>query len=225
LAVLIVLGYFLTASVWAAYQLSDRPGQRPVEVLLSLGQIKPEEQIACIDFGLKETAVAIARRLTTGMVSVIDVYNPQWNTSAALRNGRQRVRVRQLAADPRLEWLDGEIRLLPLPDDSVTAIFLNQILSEFWQTEDRQTLLRELFRILEPDGRVLVAERVRGRVNLLVMGPVAWQLPPADYWRELLAAAGFSLRQEKDIQGLIHCFRADKPSPAAGLQLPLDLEI
>jgi ubiquinone/menaquinone biosynthesis C-methylase UbiE len=159
------------------------------------------------------------------MVSVIDVYNPQWNASAALRNGRQRVRARHLAADPRLEWLDGEVRLLPLPDDSVAAVFLNQILSEFWQPEDRQTLLRELFRILEPEGRVLVAERVRSRTNLLVMGPAVWQLPPADYWRELLTVAGFSLRQEKDIQGLIHCFRADKPSPTAGLQLPLDLEI
>jgi hypothetical protein len=107
----------------------------------------------------------------------------------------------------------------------VTAVFLNQILFEFWQPEDRQTLLRELFRILKPEGQVLVAEQVRSRINLLVMGPSAWQLPPADYWRELLAAAGFSLRQEKDIQGLIRCFRADKPSPTAGLQLPLDLEI
>jgi hypothetical protein len=225
LAVLLALGYFLTAAVWAAYQVSDQPGQRPVEVLLVVSQIKPEDRVACMDFGLKETPIAVAQRLTTGMVSVIDVYNPLWNTNRALRNGRLRVRSRSLAADPRLEWLDGEIRLLPLPDDSVAAVFLNQILSEFWQPEDRQTLLREVFRILEPAGRVLVAERVRSRTNLLTMGPAGWQLPAADYWRTLLAETGFKLHQEKDIQGLVRCFRANKPSPTEGLQLPLNLDL
>jgi SAM-dependent methyltransferase len=225
LAVLLVLAYFLTAAVWAAYQVSDRPGQRPVEVLLTIGQIEPGDQVVCIDLGLRETAVAIAQRLTTGSVNVIDVYNPQWTPSSTLQRGRLRVRVHPPAADPRLEWLDGEIRLLPLPNRSVSAVFLNQVLGEFWQPEDRQTLLREAYRILEPGGRVLVAERVRSRTNMLVLGPVGWGLATADEWREMLAEAGFVPNQEKDIQGLICCFRADKPAPTGSLQLSLKLDL
>jgi len=158
-------------------------------------------------------------------VRVIDVYNPQWNTNAAVQRGRLRVQAHHPAADPRLEWLDGGIRLLPLPDESVSAVFLEQILSEFWQFEDRQMLLREVFRILEANGRVLVAERVRSPTNWLVMGPLGWSLATAEYWHELLTQAGFTLRQERDIQGLVHCFCADKPPPTAGLQLPLKLDL
>jgi hypothetical protein len=40
-----------------------------------------------------------------------------------------------------------------------------------------------------------------------------------------MSKTGFSPGQEMSIQGLVCCFRADKPSPTAGLQLPLDLEI
>lgn len=225
LAAILILGYFLVAIVWAAYQVSDKPGQRPVEVLLIMSQIKAEDRLACIDLGLRETAVVIAQRLTTGTVSVIDVYNPQGNTSSALQRGRLRARAHPPAADPRLEWLDGEIRLLPLPNNSVSAVFLDRVLAEFWQAEERQTLLHEVYRILKPGGRVLVAERVRSQINWLVLGPVGWGLATADYWRELLAKTGFVHSQEKDIQGLVHCFRADKPSPTGNLQLPLHLDL
>jgi SAM-dependent methyltransferase len=225
LATLLIIGYFLVANVWAATQLFDRPGQQPIEVLLAMSHIAPGERVVCVDLGLRESAVAIAQQLTTGRVSVIDVYNPLWNSSAALQRGRLRVRSRPTATDPRLEWLDGEIRLLPLPNGSVSAVFLDQILSEFWQPEDRQTLLKEVWRILSPSGRVLVSERVRSRANWLVLGPWGWQLPTADYWRELLKGSGLALRQEKELQGLIHCFRADKPLPTQGLQLPLHLDL
>jgi SAM-dependent methyltransferase len=224
-ALMLVLSYFLAAAVWVAYQVTDRPGQRPVEVLLRMSQMEPGEKVVCIDLGLRETAVAIAQRLTTGTVSVIDVYNPQWNTSPALRRGRLRMQAHPAAADPRVEWLDGEIRLLPLPNGSVSAVFLNQVLGEFWQPEDRQTLLREAYRILGPGGRVLVAERVRSQINWLMLGPVGWGLATADEWHDLLAEAGFAPNQEKDIQGLVHCFQANKPTPTGSLQLPLKLDL
>lgn len=225
LAIMLVLGYYLVAHLWAVHEITDRPGQQPVEILQTMSRMKAADQVVCIDLGLRDTAVALAQQLTTGKVYVIDVYNPQWNLSAALQRGRLRVRATPPAADPRLEWLDGEIRLLPLPDESVSAVFLNQILSEFWQREDREILLKESYRILQPGGKVLLAERVRSRLNLLVLGPTGWGLETADYWRDLLSKAGFTLRQEKDIQGLIHYFSAEKAVAADTLQLPLGLKL
>lgn len=222
---MLVLGYFLVAHLWVVHELTDRPGQRPVDILQTMSRMKPGAQVVCIDLGLRDTAIALAQQLTTGKVYVVDVYNPQWNLSAAIQRGRQRVRARLPAADPRLDWLDGEIRLLPLPNESVSAVFLNQILCEFWQAEDREILLKESFRILQPGGQVLVAERVRSRLNLLLLGPMGWGFEAADYWRDLLAKAGFTLRQEKDVQGLIHCFSAEKAIAADILQLSLGLKL
>ena len=41
---------------------------------------------------------------------------------------------------------------------------------------------------------------------------------------DLLVDAGFDILRQEQIQGLLNCLRADKPSPFAGKQLPLQLQ-
>jgi ubiquinone/menaquinone biosynthesis C-methylase UbiE len=101
---------------------------------------------------------------------------------------------------------------------------LSQVLSEFWQHGDRLALLKEAHRILAPDGRLLVAERVRTETNWLVMGPAALGLHGAGYWRNLLGQAGFRVQKEQQLLGLIHCIRANKPTPAEARQLAFELD-
>ena len=75
------------------------------------------------------------------------------------------------------------------------------------------------------NGRLLVAESVRSRANSLYMGPQALTLTPVEHWRSLLQKAGFRVRSEKDLQGIIHCFRADKPTYTEAQQLTLGLNL
>jgi len=222
LAILIVAGYLLAATLFVAYQLNDGPGGTTADILLHLGQIHAEDHVVCIDLGLRATAIAIARHLTTGEVSVVDVYNPQSNVGEALH--RARARAGKPPSDPRLNWIDGSINLLPLPDRSVRAVYLDQILSEFWLLEEHEQLLAEVRRILIPEGRLLVAERVRAQSNLLLAGLVTYTLPPHEQWATLLQRAGFIIQREEFPRGLLYCVRADKPSPAAAKQMTLRLE-
>ena len=113
--------------------------------------------------------------MTTGEMIVVDVYNPQSNSGAALHRARDRARKPQ--PDPRLTWIDGSIGLLPLPDRSVSAVYVNQILSEFWLPEEQAQLLGEIRRILIPEGRLLIAERIRSQANLLLTGLITSSLP------------------------------------------------
>lgn len=222
LAITLIAGYFLAASLWTIHEIYDGPGLAIMDVLLAYSQLRPEDKVVCIDLGLRSTALQIAQRLTTGEVTVIDVYNPRSNISSALR--RARASAPRAVSDPRLDWIDGNIELLPLPDRSVGIIFMNQSLAEFWLPEERDRLLAEVWRILAPEGRLLVAERVRGRSNLIMTGLVTSSLPPAEMWRDLLVRAGFIIQREECLRGLVYCVRADKPSPTAGKQLPLLLE-
>ncbi|MCZ7667791.1 MAG: hypothetical protein M5U34_11545 [Chloroflexi bacterium] len=112
-----------------------------------------------------------------------------------------------------------------MPDKSVPYVMLDQLLSQFWQRGDRLHLLQEAHRILTPNGRLLMSERIRSQTNWLVLGPGGAQLQTWEYWQTLLQEAGFVMRREKDLQGLIHCFRADKPSATEARQLALDLPI
>jgi ubiquinone/menaquinone biosynthesis C-methylase UbiE len=222
LAILIVGGYFLVAALWTVYQLHDGPGPKSIEVLIDYAQLRPDDRVVCIDLGLRRTAVHIAQRLTAGQVTVVDVYNPQSNPGEPLR--RARARALKPGPDPRLEWIDGSILLLPLPDRSVRLVFMNQVLSEFWLPEDRARLLEEVRRILVPEGRLLLAERNRSRSNLLLTGLVTSSWPPAESWRDALIKADFRIQREESLRGLLYCVRADKPPPTAGKQLRLQLE-
>lgn len=222
LVITLIASYLLIAFGYIAYRINDAPGGTVDEMLLSMAQTQPHDRVVCVDLGRRETAVAIAQRLTIGEVTVIDIYNPQSNTGAALRRARRAAR--KPLADPRLNWIDGSIDLLPLPDRSVSSVYMNQILSEFWLPEEQKQLLEEVLRILTPEGRLVVAEPVRSESDLLLTGLVTYALPTDDHWRELLRGAGFVVRREDILRGLVYCVRADKPSPAAGKQLQLQLE-
>lgn len=222
LAILLVAGYLLASTLFVAYQLNDGPGGTAADILIRLGQIRPDDHVVCIDLGLRATAVAVARHLTTGEVTVVDVYNPQSNAGSALH--RARARAGKPPSDPRLNWIDGSIDLLPLPDHSVRAVYLDQVLSEFWLPEERERLLEEVRRILIPEGRLLVAERVRAQSSFFLAGLVTYTLPHHEQWRVLLRRSGFTIRREEFPRGLLYCLRADKPSPAAGKQMALNLE-
>ncbi|MCP5099257.1 MAG: class I SAM-dependent methyltransferase [Chloroflexi bacterium] len=220
-AVFLILIYFLAISIWAAHQLYDQGGLTPHHVLFELGQIQATDTFAFLDLGYRRHAMALSRRLTTGRIIVIDVYNPQWVLSQAL--ARWRTRMPTIPNDPRLSWRDGRISLLPIPNESVPMVILPEIASQFWQSGDRLILLKEIHRILTPNGRLLMAEKVRSQTNYLVMGLNGFSLDSVEQWRELISSAGFIIRREHSLNGLIHCFRADKPTSAEAKQLELDL--
>lgn len=209
------------AARWTTKRRYDADQLLVTEALFSMSQAQPGDNLASVDLGLRIPAVALSRHLTTGRITVIDVFNPQ------LTGGKELARARKQAPsykmDPRLDWFDGRINLLPLPDNSVSAVFMPLILSEFSQHGDRQTLLREIKRILRPNGRLLVAEQNTSWLNWLSLDPGSSRLLPTEYWRRLLLDAGFDVRRQEEFHGLTICMRADKPSPFAGRQLSLDL--
>ena len=222
LAIVLVAAYFLAAYVFLAYQLVGPPDRNTADSLYQLSQIRPNDHVVCVDLGLRETAIEIARHLTTGEVFVVDVYNPQSNDGAAHRRARKIAR--KPPSDPRLNWIDGTVSLLPLPDHSVEAVFMNQILSEFWLPEEQDALLHEIMRVLVPEGRLLIAERVRSQSNLLLTGIVTWAWPSAGQWSSMLKRAGFEIRPRDLSHGLLYVARADKPSAVSGKQMELSLE-
>lgn len=222
LASLIIVTYFSTTSLWAAYEQFVRRQTAPAQKLFELGQIQPTSEFVFLGLGIRQIPAQLSRRLTRGHIHAIDVYNPQLTPSAVL--ARQR-RPLPSVSDPRLTWLEGSIDLLPLPDSSVALLLSSYTLVEFWQHGDRERLLREMHRVLQPGGQLLLAEPTRSRTQILMIGPAALRLPDPAYWRRLLRATGYTLTRENDVGGYYRCFRAEKPLPGNVQQLALDLGI
>jgi arsenite methyltransferase len=99
------------------------------------------------------------------------------------------------AGAENVEFLRGEIEHIPLPDNSVDVIISNCVIN---LSSDKDSVLREAFRVLKPGGRFAVSDVVtRGEISaeirqsmLLWVGCVAGALEEADY-RDKLGAAGF----------------------------------
>lgn len=220
---LLILAYFLTTSLWAAHEQFNRRENLPARIIFELGQIQPTDNLVYVGLGLRDTPIGLSRRLTRGHLDAVDVYNPRVAPGSVLT--RLRRPTPPSLRDPRLSWLEGSIDLLPLPDASVDLVAMSYTLVEFWQHGDRNRLLKEVRRILRPEGHLLLAEPARTRTQLLMLGPAALKLPPPDYWRRQLQDAGFIIAREKYVSDYYICFRAEKPFPGSVQQLALDLGI
>jgi len=94
-----------------------------------------------------------------------------------------------------VEFLKGEIEHIPLPDNSVDVIISNCVIN---LSADKDSVLREAFRVLKPGGRLAVSDVVvRGDVPAAVqrsmelwVGCIAGALRDRDYAAKL-ADAGF----------------------------------
>ncbi len=95
-----------------------------------------------------------------------------------------------------VEFLQGEIENIPLPDNSVDVIISNCVIN---LSGEKRQVLREAFRVLKPGGRFAVSDVVvRGNVPAEVrrnmelwVGCVAGALEEQEF-RALLADAGFA---------------------------------
>lgn len=219
-AIWLVLFYFTAVGLL----LAQRQGRSPdYAYLFALGEITPTERFVQIEVGRRDAGIYLTTLLTTGKLTIIDLYNPQLTPNPTLRRARQRLL--HPPPDPRRTWIAGSVDLIPLPDSSVPAIILHDTLSQFPQHGDRQRLLQEAYRILAPGGRLLLSERTRSLTNWLVLGPAANRLPEPDYWREMLRQAGFHPRQEQPRHDITTCFRADKAATPPEYQLAFKLDL
>jgi ubiquinone/menaquinone biosynthesis C-methylase UbiE len=95
-----------------------------------------------------------------------------------------------------VEFLEGEIEQIPMPDDSVDVVISNCVIN---LSADKDRVLREAFRVLKPGGRFAISDVVaRGdAVPAAIRGNMeSWVACMAgalgeDSYREKLATAGF----------------------------------
>lgn len=154
-------------------------GLRPGEVVLDLG---------C--GGGIDVLLAAERVGPGGRVIGLDV-NPDMLRLARHNAAR--------AGVTNVEFLEGDIEAIPLPDGSVDTIVSNCVIN---LTPDKRQALREAFRVLRPGGRLAVSDMVflgdasaiplALRQNLAAWaGCVAGALT-VDEYRTFLEAAGFA---------------------------------
>jgi ubiquinone/menaquinone biosynthesis C-methylase UbiE len=96
----------------------------------------------------------------------------------------------QEAGATNVEFLQGEIEQIPLPDDSVDVIISNCVIN---LSADKRKVLREAFRVLKPGGRFAVSD-------VVVRGPVPEPIRKSmELWVGCVAGA----LEEQEFLGLL----------------------
>jgi arsenite methyltransferase len=182
----------ITSNLYSDTQTADLPAEA-VAVSLGCGnptalvQLEPGQTVLDLGSGGGIDVLLSAKRVgPTGKVYGLDM------TDDMLALARQN---QQKAGATNVEFLEGKIEAIPLPDQSVDVIISNCVIN---LSADKDAVLREAFRVLKPGGRFAVTDVViRGelpaeiRRNMeLWVGCVAGALQDQEYTSKL-QAAGF----------------------------------
>ena len=153
----------------------------------ALAKLNPGETVLDLGSGGGIDVLLSARRVgPTGKAFGLDMTDEM----LALANENKRK-----AGVDNVEFLKGEIEHIPLPDNSVDIVISNCVIN---LSADKDSVLREAFRVLKPGGRFVVSDVVtRGEILpeirqsvLLWVGCVAGAMEESEY-RSKLASAGF----------------------------------
>lgn len=184
---------------------------------VALAELQPGEIVLDLGSGAGLDVLLAASRVgPAGMAYGLDMTEEM--LKLARRNQRK-------AGIKNARFLKGDMEDMPLPDNSVDVVVSNCVVN---LSPDKDSVLKEAFRVLRPGGRLAIADIViRGELPLQVMqsleawaGCIAGALKEKDY-REKLEAAGFekvSLENLRtfswsDLQGTAVCSLFPELSP------------
>jgi arsenite methyltransferase len=100
--------------------------------------------------------VGAARRLSTGRAVGVDIWQRRAQSGnspeAALGNAKIE------GVEERVEVRDGDLRDLPFEDETFDVVLSVLVLNNIHDREEREGAVRELARVLKPDGRLTIVD-------------------------------------------------------------------
>jgi len=142
-------GWFMT---W-----SSRTGKlRLRDQLLGQLSLTGDEKVLDAGCGLGLMSVGVAKRLKNGKVTAVDVWDPHalsGNSAEAARANAKREGV-----GDRVRFEEADLRKLVYPAENFDVVLSAFALHWLADEPDRDQAVRELFRVLKPGGRLLIAD-------------------------------------------------------------------
>lgn len=134
---------------------SSREGKLALrEQLLDQLALKGDEKVLDVGCGRGLLAIGAAKRLKTGKVTGIDVWNPQNLSGNSAESARENAKTEGVA--DRVRFDTGDARKLVYPDGFYDAVVSSNALHTLDDDHEREQALKEMLRVLKPGGRLVI---------------------------------------------------------------------
>ncbi len=154
LAALALVAVGCVAIAWWKIR-SSREGKLTLrEQLLDQLALKGDEKVLDVGCGRGLLAIGAAKRLKTGKVTGIDVWNPQDLSGNSAEAARENAKAEGVA--DRVRFDTGDARKLVYPDGFFDAVTSSNALHTLDDDGERRQALMEMLRVLKAGGRLVI---------------------------------------------------------------------
>jgi SAM-dependent methyltransferase len=134
---------------------SSREGKLALrEQLLDQLALNGDEKVLDVGCGRGLLAIGAAKRLKTGKVTGIDVWNPEELSGNSADAARENAKTEGVA--DRVRFDTGDARKLVYPDGFFDAAISSNALHNLADDHEREQALKEMLRVLKPGGRLVI---------------------------------------------------------------------
>src|SRR5262245_53286626 len=119
-------------------------------------QLRGDERVLDLGCGRGAVLTAVARRLTTGRVTGIDLWNPLDQSGNAKTVTERNASLE--GVDDRVDVQTGDMRALPFPDATFDLVVSSLAIHNIRRSVERRKAVAEAFRVLRPGGRMVVTD-------------------------------------------------------------------
>jgi arsenite methyltransferase len=182
--------YMIVAHLLSLYVFIGVDGLR-FNRIAKLLELKGNEYVLDVGSGTGRTAVQIAKRLTTGKLVGIDV----WDTMELGGNSPERAyeNAEVEGVKGKVEFKFGNVLEIPFDNDVFNIVTCSSVLNNLPGEKNRIKALREIFRVLKPGGKCMLLEPLRNLRTFCAFTPFAvFQLGKREHWENYAETAGFS---------------------------------
>jgi arsenite methyltransferase len=124
--------------------------------LLDDARLKGDEYAVDLGCGRGAVLISLAKRLTTGRVSGIDVWRSKDRSGNDIEAIKHNARV--CGVEDRVELNSGNITTLPYFDGQFDLVVSSLAIHNLKAREDRRQAITEAVRVLEPGGKIIIAD-------------------------------------------------------------------
>lgn len=188
-----IVAHFLSLYVFTGIGMS-------LDWIAKLLELKGNEYVLDVGSGTGRTSVQIAKRLTTGRLVGIDI----WDTMELSGNSPERAykNAEIEGVKAKVDFKFGNVLEIPFNDDIFDIVTCSSVLNNLPGEKNRVKALKEIFRVLKPGGKCMLLEPLRNLRMFFAFTPFAfYQLGKSEHWEKYAKTAGFSKVRFQDKKG------------------------